>query len=625
MKIPMLKRLAASFAAAICVATAPSPSFAGTEPPAFVTSDATFWLDASTLTQLPGQEVSTWADVRGSGYPVATTSRSINPTMTSIASGDLAGKKAVDFGSLGSNKDMKFDSVQANLMMVFFVMDIDNAKYACLLGGAGSGAQRFCREKQAAYAANSAQTGSYSIWTNGEKIADPLNTATPSGYNLITYRYDGTSGFPGAQYLASDRNIDNRIGGKRLCEVIAFNRILSDDERQAVEAYLRAKWFEETWSWADGVSVETLLGLAQVHFDASVASSFHYDAEDATKVVQWDDLSGNGNNFTAHINESYNLTQYGTVGSVTDKPVFDSGTAPSGIDLKLDTRITDTRSVVMVADIDRTQAAFWLGDSSDYTFHRGSGGQYFYSMSWNWPAPEAGGSPWCNGVAIPSRSSYPDLPGHLSVYVFNMTNDCRWCYLGQDRTQTARNGGKRVAELVTFSFALPDAARVKIENSLIEKWAPSEAYIDSIAAVHVDASSADNFNYPDANITGWKNTALGADLFKRDGLWVGGSVVDVECGSYGMTNGVPAFLMGAGGSHIDLAFERLTNIRAVFWAMDIQRTQLAFFLGDGRPGSESSGYDKYHFHRGGSGEYGYDNGGAIWKNQTPYCDGTARP
>ena len=611
----MRKRIAvAAVAASVAFTTSAATA------PSFVTDEAVFWLDASTLSQLPGEEVTSWPDVRGEGHPVASTvSGRVNPTMTSIASGDLAGKKAVDFGSLRSDKDMEFDAVQNNVKMVFFVMDIDNAQYACLLGGRDGGSQRFCREKQAAYAANIGQTGNYSIWTNGEKIADPLNTATPSGYNVIVYRCDDTSNLPTVRYLASDRGRDGRVGGKRLCEVIGFTRELTDVERVAVENYLHAKWFEESWSWSDGVSVEALLGLGQVHFDASVASSFHYDSEDPTKVVQWDDLSGNGNHFLAHINPSYNLTQYGTVGRVTDKPVFDSGTAPSGIDLALTTRITDTRSVVMVADIDRTQAAFWLGDSSDYTFHRGSGGQYFYSQSWNWPAPEAGGSPWCNGVAIPSRSSYPDLPGHLSVYVFNMTQNSCWCYLGQDRTQTARNGGKRVAELITFSFELPDSARKRIEDYLFEKWTPSEAYIDAMAAVHVDASSADNFNYTDANITGWKNTGFGADLYWYPKGYVDNSPYDMGYGSYGMTNGVPAFLMGIGGSNIDLAFERLTNIRTVFWAMDIQRVQRAFFLGDPRM-TENQGGD-YHFHRGGSGEYaaGYNNG---FRNGNLACDGT---
>jgi len=614
---------AALVAAAICVVTAPSPSLAATAPD-FVTNEALFWLDASTLPQLPGQDVTSWPDVRGEGHPVATTCRTVNPKMA-ITSGSVQKKKAVDFGVQGTDSDMKFaDPVVAK--MVFFVIDVERAQGVFLLGGPTlqMGLQTsyaFHRGSKGEYKYSNAPACTY--WNNGVVVANPGNTVIPTGYQLITYRYDAADGtykyngqpINGAwiQYLGSDRDkcAPDRIGGKRICEVIAFSRILADDERTAVESYLRAKWFTDTWSWADDVPVDDLLGFAQVHFDASVASSFHYDTEDPTKVVQWDDLSGNGNHFTAHINESYNLTKYGTVGSVTGRPVFDSGTAPSGIDLKLATRITDTRSVVMVTDIDRTQAAFWLGDSGDYTFHRGAGGSYFYYQNWNWPAPEAGGSPWCNGVAIASRDNYPDLPGHLGIYVFNMAHDSCWCYLGQDRSQTARNGGKRVAELFTFNFELSDSARKHIEDYLFEKWTPSEAYIDSIAAVHVDASSASNFNYADANITGWKNSASGNDL-----------VASSTYGSCGYTNGVTAFLMGQAGSGIDMTFDRVTNIRAVFWAMDIQYgVENAFFLGDtGTAINFHRGYIGYS-PRGVAGAYFSEHTQAIAHNGTTYCDG----
>ena len=611
--------------ALVATAISMAPTFAATAP-SFVNTEAVFWLDATTLSQLPGQEVTTWPDVRGEGHPVASTSRGVNPKMISTG-GTLAGKKAVDFGNLGSNKDMAFGSALNNVMMIFFVMDIDNAKYACLIGG-GNGNQRFCREKQAAYAANYNQTQSYSIWTNGEKVADPLNTATPSGYNIITYRYDSNSNFPCVGYLASDRNIDGRIGGKRLCEVIGFTRVLTDAERVAVEDYLRKKWFQESWSWADGVSVNDLLGMAQVHFDASVASSFHYDTADATKVVQWDDLSSNHNNFTPGTTYgTISGIHYGSVGTVASRPVFDMGAPSSGIDLTLNTRLANTHTTFMVAEVQRNGNVFWLGDDNasghgKYAFHRGGNGQYAYSVTSAEVMidPKNGGEVWCNSVKVSSPTgSYPDNPGALSVYTFRTVNNCGWKNLGQDRGLANRNGGKKVAELITFEYVLPDEARTRIEDYLIEKWTPTEAYIDAMAPVHVDASSADNFNYTGANITGWKNVGLGADLYYYPQGYLNETPYSMGYGSYGMTNGVPAFLMGVGGSNIDLAFERLTNIRAVFWAMDIHRSGKAFFLGDPRMTAGQGG--DYHFHRGGNGEYAYNQSNAIWKNQNVCCDG----
>jgi hypothetical protein len=610
---------AAFAAAAMCAAAL--PSFAATAPD-FVTSEAVFWFDASTLSQIPGEEVASWPDVRGEGFLVASTAPNRNnPMVASIASGSLAGKKVVDFGNLGSDRDMKFDA--AMVKSVCLVMEIDNAKYASLLGGAwinnNYSDQRFCREKQAAFAANSGQTGSYSIWTNGVQVADPLNTATPSGYNVISYRYDDTSKFPSVGYLASDRNINGRVGGKRLCEVIAFSRVLTDEERVAVEYYLHAKWFEEeAEDWGKGVSLDRILNMAQVRFDASVASSFHYDAEDPTKVVQWDDLSGNGNNFTPGraVVSNTSVANYGTVGEVASRPVFDSGAASSGIDLTLNTRLANTRTTFMVAEVQRNGNVFWLGDDSatgKYPFHRGSGGQYAYAVNASSEVKidsKNGGEIWCNSVKVSSPTGdYPENPGALSVYTFRTAQDCGWKNLGQDRGINNRNGGKKVAELITFSFALPDKVRERIEDYLIEKWAPTEAYIDEMAAVHVDASSADNFNYTGANITGWKNAGFDADLVSSSSAY----------GAYGYTNGVPSFLMGTVNNGIDMKFTRHTDIRAVFWAMDIQRNGNAFFLGD------ASAYD---YHRGVSSTLGstpdayfHTHGGAVAKNGNMFCDG----
>ena len=63
------KALAAVVAAS---AMAALPSQAATAPD-FVTSEAVFWLDASTLSETVGTELNSWADVRGGSYPGVTT------------------------------------------------------------------------------------------------------------------------------------------------------------------------------------------------------------------------------------------------------------------------------------------------------------------------------------------------------------------------------------------------------------------------------------------------------------------------------------------------------------------------------------------------------------------------
>ena len=185
-----------------------------------------------------------------------------------------------------------------------------------------------------------------------------------------------------------------------------------------------------------------------------------------------------------------------------------------------------------------------------------------------------------------------------------------------------------MAELFTFSSELPDVDREGIEKLMAEKWSPTEEYVDALIAaapVHVDASSAANFNYSGDVISGWKNMGSGADLVKPATLYRDSNQRTCNPGAYGYTNGVPAFLMGPHSSYIDMYFTRLTNVRAVFWAMDIVRDKDAFFLADGK-NEVIQNAGSYHFHRGYQGnEMGCysPNGTAAngYRFGPMYCDG----
>ena len=612
-------------AAAICVATV-LPSYADTTAPDFVTSEAVFWLDASALTETASTQLDSWADVRGGSYPGVTTYTDTKPQVIEIASGALAGKKAVTFFTQGTDCDMEFADVKA-IRTFFMVADFDQKQHAPFLGGptSGTGAAgqyRFIRGSNGTYQYNNTYVKG-SFWNDGVAVANPVNTRVPTGYQLITWTHtaDGL-----VKYLCSDRRIKDgstpRNGGKRLCEVVAFSRQLSDYERSEVEAYLKAKWF-------GGMSQTSALTHffvkrlgAQVHFDASVESSFHYDVpgdETGAMVSQWDDLSGNNNHFTANITNfsaSYSLSNYGTRSEVGGKPVFDSGAFKSGIDLRIPAKLS-SMTVFMVAEVDRAANFCWLGglDGTEYNFAAGNGGQYAYNSGGSGIVKvrtSNGGEIWRNGTKVKETTSeYPELPGGLTVYSLRTTSAGVWCFLNQDRNCANRNGGKRVAELITFSTALSEADRATIANHLMDKWRPTEAYLDSLVAsapVHVDASSAAQFNYTDDAITGWKNLGDGADLVKPDGF---------SSGTYGFTNGVPAFLMGNVGSSIDLTFASLDKVRSVFWAMDIAQSQDAFFLGDSTA---------FNFHRNITGTpgayiYGNHNATANVRSGTIACDG----
>ena len=436
--------------AAICVAMVSAPSWAATAP-SLVTNEALFWFDASALTETAGTELDSWADVRGGSHPGVTTYTTTKPQVIEIADGALAGKKAVSFGTVGTACDMKFASVQ-EIKTAFFVVDLDQNQYAFLLGGPKDGVGVAPRN----YGFHRGTGGSYryynldvQYWNDGKTVADPNNAKIPTGYQLISWKWSANS----AQvlYMGNDREFSGRIGGKRLCEVVAFSRELDIAECSRVEGYLKEKWFGGT-AGINGAT-EMLGKKGQVHFDASVASSFHYEVEGdetGTKVSKWDDLSGNNNYFYPYAATAGNTSaiRYGTRGEVAGKPVFDSGAASSGIDLAL-TRITNTRSVIMVAEVERSASVFWLGDYSDYRFHRGGSGQFAYVNANVHLANN--GKIWQNGQRIKSPTAeYVEPPGGLSVYTFVISQNCAWNKLGQDRAINNRNGGKKVAELITF-------------------------------------------------------------------------------------------------------------------------------------------------------------------------------
>lgn len=611
--------------------------------PDFLKDEAVFWLDASTLTQSAGQEVTSWADPRGEGYPVATAYTDIKPQVVEIASGELAGKKAVTFFDVGTACDMHFE---ANMLVktVFFVVDIDQARNAYLLGADKNNTGdplywAFERKDGGMYCSTSANQLPCTYYNDGKAVASPSSTAIPTGYQLITWCATDKSAY--VRNLTQDRNVAGRVGGKRLCEVIAFNRSLTDMERCEVEGYLKAKWYgtESQEGATLTMYLNKLSTKPQVRFDASRASSFHYDVEGDTTgklVSQWDDLSGNSNNLVSNITAQ--TANYASVASVGGRPVLDTGDANSGIDLKLATKL-NSKMVFMVGEAKgfAETKGYWLGCSDAYNFSPGKNGEIANSVHGKFS------NVWQNGSKIASPTTEkPEPAGGLSVWTFEMSSGS-WNQLCQDRAIATRNGGKSVAELITFPAALADEERETVEKLLMAKWKPTEEYLNdyiATAAVHVDASSASNFTYTDGKVTGWRNGGTGTDLYRQSNLFIGSSpsaaaAVENGYGAYGFTNGVPAFLMGAAGSNIDMAFTRLTNIRTVFWAMDIVRDHpSAWFLGDwydkvGNTGttfnfSRGRGSDSSGNYRGAYGAYmAHGEASANIRDGTMYCEGEA--
>ncbi len=595
--------------------------------PGLVRNEASIWLDASSLTETTGQTLDVWRDIRGASHPTATTYTSVKPQVIEIADGPLAGRKAVTFFSHGTDCDMQF-AAEEKVQTAFFVVDMDLNQNSILLGGPNvpnPGSDYvfvFFRGAGGAYQYNNTYVNGCIYWNDGRQVPSQTTTVLPTGYQLISWTHTHAGR---VKHLCNDRGINpDSLGGKRLCEVITFARQLSNVERSIVEGYLKEKWFGAPSQAA--AMLEMLGKKAQVHFDASVFSSLHCDIEGdtvGTSISRWDDLSGNNNHLTSTQVDAENPV-YGTLGTLESRPVLATGASGSGVDYALTTRLTNTRTVFFVGDIGTAYEAYWLGDPTTYHFARGAGGQYGYGAT---AGPFLGlyGSAWENGLRVENlKNDHPESPGVLSVFALSIPKDCCWSRLCQDRTFKATTGGKNVAELLTFNMEFSDADRRLVEEWLTRKWGPNETEFEALlarAAVHVDATTAANFVTTDNAITGWTNAGTAGDLYKVPLYYAEGVTYATKNGSYGFTNGVPAFLMGPRGSDIDLVFPRLTNVRSVFWAMDIETSGISFFLGDAQINANKSlGYD---FCRGfnGPATYAASIANAGFKNGSLACDG----
>ena len=164
-----------------------------------------------------------------------------------------------------------------------------------------------------------------------------------------------------------------------------------------------------------------------------------------------------------------------TIATINGRNVVDFGAAGSGKDLTFD-RTTSIRTVFMVADIVNNSGVFFLGDSSNFHFHRGSQGQYLYEYYGFTDALVSG--VYRNGIKVdaPRSTTVPTGFGLITLAANANVAASRIC---QDRSESGRNGGKKIAELIIFNKTLTDAERGQVEEYLMDKWLKSRATISA--------------------------------------------------------------------------------------------------------------------------------------------------
>jgi hypothetical protein len=215
-----------------------------------------FWVDASkagTLDTDASGNVTAWRDASGNGR-YATPVPGRYPT---LRGNDFAGRPAVDMGPYGTagSAGMYWNERISGMKSVAWVLG-SQASGGYLLGAKDGapfhrgpppwGGQIVVTNfSRANYMLS--QTWSAAIptaaYTNGVAV-NTTTTALSGGYQLLFMTWNGGTYADG---FAFDRTAFNdRYGGQRLAEFIAYDRVLTEEERLATDAYLNQKWFGKT-------------------------------------------------------------------------------------------------------------------------------------------------------------------------------------------------------------------------------------------------------------------------------------------------------------------------------------------------------------------------------------------
>ena len=215
-------------------------------------SNTLFWVDASkpgTIDTDAAGNVLAWRDATGNGRS-ATSLAGRYPT---LRGSDFTGRPVVDFGPYGQSSSAGMYWNQQITGMKTIVWLLGSQQSGGYLLGA-TNATPFHRgpppDNGQIIATNfsyrnkmlSASWGAIiptAAYTNGVPV-DTQAASLSGGYQTLFMTWNGGTYADG---FAFDRTFGDRFGGQRLAEFIVYDRVLTDAERLATDAYLNWKWY----------------------------------------------------------------------------------------------------------------------------------------------------------------------------------------------------------------------------------------------------------------------------------------------------------------------------------------------------------------------------------------------
>jgi hypothetical protein len=267
-------------------------------------------------------------------------------------------------------------------------------------------------------------TNHVATWLNGLQV-NPFKTALPKVMAVVS----STSGGPmRANHIGNDRLMSNRYWSGDVAEVVAYDRVLSTDERVAIERYLIEKW-------------KPPLGPPLTNFDASQPNLAQQPA------YSRDVLSG--------------------------RPVlrFD------GVDDFLSfPRVHAIRTLCWVArGRPEAQSTYRtvVGDRLFYDFHRGGDG-LIYSPQYT-PDQVVTGRTWLNGKLVDPLAT--DLPGGWAMLLTETTAEASADLIGSDRFLDGYYWAGDIGEVIAYDRPLTDEQRAALQGYLRAKWLLPPRYL----------------------------------------------------------------------------------------------------------------------------------------------------
>jgi len=426
-----------------------------------VTNGLVLWLDAMALGALSdGQLVSEWVDLSDSGNDAVQTTAGSRPEFVTNV---IGGRPVVRFASGKTmNLSSSITSASATESSTVILVHKQNPAalgYTLALGGnlhftSGGGIWQTIRSGG----------GNVDIWSGVASTAFSINVME-LGWGDYKMWVNGS--LSGTDNDANGLDDFNKVGNNFVgdfAEVIIYDRVLTDDERNEIGFYLAQK-YSISAGYTDETRPRSIADL-ELWWDAETLRG----ASNGQDVPTWYDLSGNDKNGTRNSANS-GLFYTNVVGG---KPVvrMDGDDA----DYFTFSEISNIRTVFWVVkeDVAASGAGFLLGSTSThYHFHRDTSATD-YMWDGNAHANIRNGVTELNGVPVNGRTTV--MPTTHSVIGLRTTGDVRANSFSNDRGITTRRWHGDLAELLIYSQELTDHEINEIGYYLADKYGLSTTY-----------------------------------------------------------------------------------------------------------------------------------------------------